>query len=135
MGAKVDFSGVSTSFEVLEEGLYPGKLADFKYVAVSKSSGKPYYQLEFDITEPEGRKAWRNYSLQPQSLFAIKRALIILGADEDDLEGEIDLDEVLPQLIGADCTLALVIDNEYDPDEPRNKVAKILPAGAGVLPY
>lgn len=137
MGTKVDFTGVSTSFEVLEEGLYPAKLADFKFEEKSKSSGKPYVSLEFDLTgEFEGRKAWRIFSLQPQSLFALKRACLILGAGEGDLEGELDLeDDVLPGLVGADCTLALVIDNEYDPDEPRNKVNKILAAGVGALPF
>lgn len=138
MAPKIDFTGVETSFKPLDEGIYPAQLAGWKFEEASKSSGKPYMTLEFDV-EAEGstgRKAWLIQSLQPQSLWRLKKTLIILGADEDSIDGELDLEEdVLPGLKGNKCSLALIIDKEYDADEPRNKVAKVLPEGIGNLPF
>ena len=110
---KVDFTGVSDSFEPIPAGRYDAVLTGFK-LQKSKAGGD-YVSLEFTVDDPEfgGRKAWQNNSLQSQALWALKRNCISLGAEPDDLSGAVDIEEVLGDLVGNDCRLDLDI-REYE---------------------
>jgi len=124
---KVDMSGIEP-LTAMEAGQYPATLTSFEYHEAAASSGKPFYSLEFTISEGEynGRKAWRNFSLQQQALWALQRAAIRLGADPDDVQGEVDMDEVLASLVGSECVLDIGV-REYE-GEDRNEIKAIRPA-------
>lgn len=124
----IDFSGVSIDFEPVEEGRYNGIFESYEYRAQSKSSGQPYVVMAFRISEGdhEGRKFFRNFSLQKQSLWALKRVLVRLGVDGEELGGPIDIDDIMPEVTGAPCVL--VIGTHLYEDEIRNDVKDILSA-------
>lgn len=123
---QIDFTGVKEGFEIIPEGKYPATLEKWEYFPTAKSSGEPYVALTFHIIEGEfeGRKLWRNYSLQKQSLWAIKRTAVRLGSDPDMLNGPLDLDDFLPDLVGAPCVVDVGI-HPYN-DEDRNDVKDVL---------
>jgi hypothetical protein len=107
---------------------YPAILSRWEYMAAAKESGEPYVVLEFRISEGEfeGRKQWRNFSLQRQSLWALKKALVNMGADPDDLEGAFDLDDLMPDYIGSACLLD-ISQHTYE-GTIRNDIKAVLPA-------
>lgn len=136
MGVKIDFASVKDGFEPIEEGIYEVRLAAFE---VKDAGDKPYVNLEFDLTDPEydGRKVWKICSLKPTALWVLKGAMIVLGADEDDVNAVNDSDllpPILTSLVGNTCAVAVTIDDTYD-GTPRNKVEKILAADAVKLPF
>lgn len=108
MGIVVNLAGVRTTLEVIPDGKYPANFVGKKF-AMSKTNN-PKCTLEYTFTaeageEIAGRKAFVECSLQPQSLFKIKKAMIDMGMDPEDLEGQIDLDEALDAMIGAETTI------------------------------
>lgn len=125
--AVVDLTGIKTELELMPEDIYPATLSAWTYNAKSKSSNDPNVSLEFEVSqgEYEGRKLFRVQSLGAKSLWSFKRALIRLGTDPDELEGPIDLEDIMPPLVGAPCHLK-VGQHEYD-GEMRNNVSNILP--------
>lgn len=93
MPIKLNFEGVSAAgtFEpwpVREE-------LNFNIFNISQEVGKesrePYLKFEFKQVG-SNRKAWRNYSLQANSLSFLKRLLVDLEYDEEALEGDFDFD-------------------------------------------
>ena len=126
---KVDFSGVSDSFEPIPVGDYDAVFTGFKIDKSKSTEGAFNAVLEFTISDPEysGRKAWANRSLLPQSLWVLKRAMVALGADADDLSGPIDLEEELDALKGADCRLRMSI-REYE-GRQNNQIDEVLAVG------
>lgn len=124
---KIDFSAVE-DLVAIDENDYEATLTSFEYFPTSKSSGEPYYQLEFTVSEPPyaGRKLWRNFSCQKQALWAFKQAAVRLGADPDDLIGSVDMDEILEGIVGRDCVLR-VGQREYE-GEIRNEVKRVMAA-------
>lgn len=110
MSPTIDFSNVKDGFEPMPAGKYEAVLTAYE-MKIAKQSNSPYVALTFDISEPEyeGRKAWRNFSLQPQALWALKQALVAMGIDRESLSGEVDLDEVLQGAVGLNCILELDI--------------------------
>jgi hypothetical protein len=124
---KINFSNVQT-LAPLPEGEYQAILSEFKVVDKAKSSGKPYVALTFSITEEgyAGRKVWRNFSLQEQSLWALKQTLIRLGVDPDTLaDGDVELEDILGEAIGSPCVVVIGI-REYNGE--RNEVRQVLEA-------
>jgi len=128
---KLNFKGVTN--DVVLPGDYVARLTGVKYNAASQSSGKPYIAAEFTIvsdldldTKFGGRKVFRNFSLQPQSLFALKSAMIALNCDPEIFEEEEDIDitEYLKEnLVGNEAVLTVT--NEDYNNEPRAKVGRI----------
>lgn len=123
---RINFEGVSTSFEPVPTDTYDCVFTKGTIVAESKTSGKPYVQMEYTIEDGDysGRKFWVNRSLQPQALFAIKRDLLCLGAPESVLEGEVDLEEVLDSVEGSSARLK-VRESTYE-GKPTNEVMEVL---------
>lgn len=124
----IDFSKVSDSFEPLPDGKYACVLSEVE--AKVSQKGDDYLAFTFTLTdEYEGRKAWRNFSLLPQSLWAIKAALVALGVDREDLSGSMTLEgliELCQSMIGSACTLELTT-REWN-GKFQNDVKKVMAA-------
>lgn len=104
MATKVNFANVSTSYEPLSAADYEGLLVQHK-IGTSKQ-GFPTCALEFTQIENPNKHMFANYSLQPQSLWAIKRDLIRLGASVEQMNSEdADLDKIIESLYGYTATL------------------------------
>ena len=123
MPTKIDFTG--TSLEPLVAAVYAAIFTGYK-IDEAKSSGQMKCQLEFTLEDEEvsGRKVWATHSLQSQSLFALKRSMVAIGADPVELSGPVDLDEVLTDLVGSSCRLDISL-GEYE-GRPNNKVDRVL---------
>lgn len=122
----INFSNVQDSFQPLPDGTYNAVLGEISSKVSQK--GDPYLVFTFNLTdEYEGRKAWRNFSLLPQSLWSIKSAMVALGADRDDLSGEFetieDFIEYCSGFIGQPCQLELTV-KEFN-DKLSNEVKKV----------
>lgn len=61
--------------------------------------------MEFELPDEKNRKVWSNFSLQPQSLWALKAFLVTLGFDPDYLGKDFDLKE--EEIVGNECCLNL----------------------------
>lgn len=104
----VNLEGVKTSLELIPDGTYPANLTKREF-GMSKKD-KPKVSLEFVLAadageEIAGRKAFVECSLQPQALFKVKKVMIDLGMDPEELEGPVDLEAALEILLGADATI------------------------------
>lgn len=125
---KVSFAGAN--FSVIDDGTYEAELEKHKTVPHPKDDpkGSPYVALTFIITEDGEyvkRRLWRNYSLKPEALWALKETMINLGASPDVFEGdEVDIDEELTNLYGEGCRVDVGV-SEYQ-GKPRNEVRKVL---------
>lgn len=140
MGFKVDLTGVEMkNFDPLPDGKYLAKVDDMVFTAKSKRSAQPKEQFSFtalkgltagteDYDPETHRKFFYEVSLQDQSLWNLKRALIALGDDPKDLEGEIDVENLKEDYVGRECIL-VVYTEEYQGVE-RNKVRRIEPVKA-----
>jgi len=126
MSIKIDMEGVSAGgLEPLPAGVYDAVVAAVKYHPSSQSSGQPYVEFEFTLPDHAGRKQWRNYSLQPQALWALKQTLVRLGVEVPD--GELELEP--SDLIGLPCRLQIEVKPHYrDPDREDNDVTELLEA-------
>lgn len=104
MATKVNFANVSTSYEPLPAGDYEGMLIGHKIG--TSAQGFPTCSLEFTQVENPNKHMFANYSLQPQSLWAIKGDLIRLGAKVEDMNSEdADLDKIIEGLYSYTATL------------------------------
>jgi len=125
---RVDFSNV-TDFKPIPEGTYDVTLSGAKVIAESKSSGQPYVELTFTVAEGEyaGRRLFRNFSLQPQALWAFKKGMVRLGSDPDNFVGELDLSDI--EMLCADCVGSpariVVALRDYE-GQQRNDVKTVL---------
>jgi|SRR6267378_2700361 len=108
MAVVVQLQGVKTSLEPVKDGTYPATFTKREF-KMSKTNN-PKVDLEF-VFSPDagddvaGRKAFVACSLQPQALFKVKKALIDLGLDPDELEGPVDLDAAFEALLGCDAMI------------------------------
>ncbi|MBT9137064.1 MAG: hypothetical protein DDT34_02150 [Firmicutes bacterium] len=135
MGIPVSFEGVETrSFEPLPVARYSCKVTALDYVAESARSGEPSLAWQFTVQggEYDGRIAFLNTSLQPQSLWSTMRILIALGLAEEEVrsrEWDFEDPEVIDLLLGNDCDV--VIGHQMYEGEKRQRVRRVLsPSGA-----
>ncbi len=125
----INFANVQDSFEPLPDGTYNAVLGEVEVRTSQK--GDPYLNFTFNLTdEYEGRKAWRNFSLLPQSLWSVKAAMVALGASRDELSGSFetpeDFAEYCSQYIGQSCRIELAI-KEFN-GKFNNDVKKVMSA-------
>jgi hypothetical protein len=128
---KVDFK--NADLKAIPEGTYPATFTEHKMYPHPKADpkGAPYVALTFTLAdgEFEGRKLWRNFSLAPQALWALKRTIVALDAPEDALEGEVDIDELLTDLYGTACEVEVAVQMYTPPGESkaqeRNEVRSV----------
>ena len=124
----VDFTGVSSGFEIIPEGQYDCTVFAVEQ-KVSQNSGAPYlnWQLKIQGGDFDGRRMFYVTSLQPQSLWVLKLALKAIGYSDEQLKGQFNLD--LEELCGREC-VAVVVHEEYK-GEMRDHVDKILASTSG----
>ena len=129
---RIDFTGVESDFVALPNGTYDCIFESYKF-DIAKSSGEPKVNIVYEVTEEpyQKRKFWKDYSLQPQALFAIKGAVVALGADPQTLTGQVELDEILTELRGNPCRV--VVTTETYEGKERNRVKTVLEANAGAM--
>ena len=107
-------------FPLFEPGEYPFTIFEIEQ-KTGQSSGKPYLAFTFKSADSEQR-LWRNFSIQPKSLWAIKRLLIDLGAAKaSDLEKDFDFKP--NDILGASVLLT-VIKIKFE-GEDKNEVTKV----------
>jgi hypothetical protein len=113
MPIRVNFEGVSTDNTFAPWDINtPIEFTIFNItVREGKDSGKPYLEFEFKHSD-SNRKAWRNYSLQPNALWALKQLLVDLGTDPEDLEGEFDFEP--NDVLGSRVNLFFGQEREYN---------------------
>lgn len=119
---KIDFTGVG---KPVPADTYSAVVTKAEYNPSSSASGMPTVAFEWTINDGEydGRKMFRSYSLQPTALVFLKRVLVALGTNPDDLEGNIDTDDILPELVGTECALVITV-GEYN-GSPNNQIAEV----------
>lgn len=124
MPIKLNFKGVSSKgFEPFEVGV-PLPFTIFNITQeVGKESKQPYLKFEFQMSGGK-RKAWRNYSLQPQSLFMLKNLLVQLDYEEEDLEAE-DFDFNPTDILGREVYLTFGPEKEGDNGFTSQEIVKV----------
>lgn len=127
MPHKIDM-GEAPDYEPIPAGWYDCVLSDWEWVEESQTSGEPYIKFEFAVDEGEfeGRKLWRNSSVQTKALPYLKKLLLALGADADDVGGEFDADDLIPDLVGNPCRIKVKM-REYEGEE-QNEIERITAA-------
>lgn len=117
--------GQAPDYEPIPAGWYDCVLSEWEYVEESESSGEPYIKWTFavDEGEHEGAKLFRNSSCQVKALPYLKRILLALGADPDEVSGEFDTDEIIPDLVGNPCRIKVGI-RDYE-GSPTNEVQRV----------
>lgn len=116
MAGAVDFS-LAKSYAPIA-GEEDATFVEAKYIAESKSSGKPAVTLSFTLNgaEVEGRKVKTTASLSEEGMWKSKQYLVALGADPEDVEGPIaDIEEFCAQFYGNTVTLVLSV-GSYTPN-------------------
>lgn len=119
----------SKSFEPLPKGKFLSKVSTLEYNAESKRSGEPNLAWEYTVQGGEfnGRKAFLNTSLMPQSLWNTMRILIALGYTEEEVksrEWDFEDPDTIEEIVGRDCVV--VIRHEKFEGENRQRVSRVL---------
>ena len=133
---KINFGDVEVrEFEPLPTGRHLSKLSSVEYIAESSRSGEPAiaWQYTVDGGEYDGRKAFLNTSLQPQSLWSTQRVLLALGMSKEEADAlDWDTDEPagiqssLDELLESPCVI--VIGHEMFEGQKRQRVRRVLSA-------
>jgi len=133
---KIDFGSVEVrEFEPLPTGRHLAKCSAADYVEASSRSGEPTvaWQYTVDGGEYDGRKAFLNTSLQPQSLWSTQRVLTALGMTKEevdalewDTENPEGIQSDLNELLEASCVI--VIGHETFEGTKRQRVRRVLSA-------
>lgn len=126
----LDFSGVK-ELVAIPAGNYKCAVADVKYIAKPKNnSAIGYYEVKYTVSdedsEHKGRSVYKNFSLKPEALFAMKKAMVSAGTDPEKFTGKVDLDEEWKELIGAEVTCVVSV-HEWN-GEDKNQVDRVTDA-------
>lgn len=125
----IDFTGSSSSFEPIPDGTYDAEIVECKLSDKAGQSGYHYVTFTFGKIEgqSDARKLWRNYSLSPNALWALKGLLDLIGMDVPDGEFEFEPDDT----IGSKVGLVVITKPHYrDPSRMDNEVADVVaPSG------
>ncbi len=133
---KINFGDVEIrEFDPLPTGRHMAKMSSAEYVAESGRSGQPAiaWQYTVDGGEYDGRKAFLNTSLQPQSLWSTQRILSALGMSKEEIDAlEWDTDNpagiqgTLDNLLDSACIIN--IGHEMFEGTKRQRVRRVLSA-------
>lgn len=118
---RLNFEGVSTDGFTPWEEKVDHEFTIFEIKPdKGQDSGEPY--LKFTFKQVGGnRKAWSNFSLQPQSLWRLKKLLVDLGYDEDSLESEFEFDP--EEILGKTVLLRFGPQREFNGKKNQDVVA------------
>lgn len=128
--------GNAEDFVILPKGTYPFTLDAWEWVDaedVGDGDGdygmlKLTFKYDGEESEYQNAKQFVNHSESPKSLKYMKRTLIALGAEDGDLSGSFDLDEIMPDLLHNPCQLVIDI-GDYN-GEPKNDVKRVVKESA-----
>jgi len=122
----IDFSGVP-DYEPIAPGTYEATFTGHKF-RKARDGASNICAMEFTITEDDpdvhGRKVFRNQSMKPESLWALKRAMLALGTDADAFDGRLNVDEELGEAHGSQVRIRVT--REMVEGTIRNNIADIL---------
>lgn len=109
-GINLDFTGVEDrNFDPIPNGVYEVLVHDIeeREVKQGKNAGADMWAVQFAINggEYDNRRVFRNYTLIPNSMWAVKQFLIALGVDPEALSGEVAIN--LEDLIGLQARVVL----------------------------
>jgi len=122
----LDFSNVEDSqFKQLPSGDYECTIFAIN-TKKAKGDGSEYLEFVFKLADSEQR-LWRNYSLKPQALWALKQLLIRLGFSEDEVGGQFQFNE--QELLGTKV-ICRVKETEYQ-GRPSNEVIDVFTPEVG----
>ena len=127
----LDFSQVKEGFEVIAKGIYEAYI--FDVVKGTSVNNEPKLDITFKFSEGpyKGRMLWLHPSLQPQSLWRIKRMISSVGTKLD-LTGEIKVSQIIKTLKNAPCRI--IVDCNPEKDFP-NKITDVLSSRGGMKSY
>lgn len=120
----LDFSQVKEGFEAIAKGIYEAYFFDLvKGMSVNNA---PKLDITFKISEGpyKGRMLWLHPSLQPQSLWRIKRILSSVGTKLE-LTGKVKVSQIINALKNKPCRI--IVDCDPRKDFP-NSVTDVLPS-------
>lgn len=131
MSVVVSTKGVGISLEPVPDGEYEVALTKHTVGPSKSTPGEFSYNIELTVQTPAeyiGRKIFYAGSLQGQSLFGLKRALVAFGAPESVTEADtLNVDEALTDLRGKVAKVSTTI-QQQEGREPQNR-AKFIIAG------
>jgi hypothetical protein len=114
---QLDFTGVQDSgFEPFPAG-EPIEFTLFAINDKKSQKGDPMLEFEFKAVE-NNRRAWRNFVLLPQALWALKKALVEMGVPKEDLQGTFKLDP--KKLLGTHVMLTFSEPSDYNGRQVQN---------------
>ena len=120
--------------KVLEDGEYKCNIlvAEIRPSKSDPTSNNLHLELVPDIeAHPEsgGARLFDERSLKEQSWFRVVELLEAIKGElvADNEEGDLEFDE--DELVGEAVGVVVSVDEEYDPDNPRNRVEAYFPAG------
>lgn len=124
----VDFSGVKDGFEPIAKGIYDAYF--FELIEGMSQNNAPKLDITFKISEGpyKGRYQWMHPSLQPQSLWRIKRILSSVGTKLE-LTGKVKVSQIIKSLKSKPCRI--IVDYNPKKDFP-NSVTDVLPSRGDV---
>lgn len=123
MPFKVNFAAATTDFPAREAGNYDTTYVGHVLNMASGTSGQPTVKLTWAEDDRPKMCIMRTYSLQPQALWSLKRDMLRMGADIEEMNNEdADLDDILNSLIGAKCTIKMGEPRPYKDKEGNDKI-------------
>lgn len=124
MAIQLNLAGISAVLEAVPPDTYPVVVSQCR-LQDSKASGQPMLAWRLRIESPEefaGRLLFHNTSLQKQALWNLKRTLLALGYEEEELDSfEFDPEEV----VGLTCQVVVTVETDPNGVE-RNKIVALL---------
>jgi hypothetical protein len=105
MATKVNFANVAGP-EPVGSGEFESTFIGYK-LGTSKTAGQPTLECEWIVNESDSHEfsnkhIWKTYSLQPKALWSLKRDMMRMGADVEEMNSEdAELETILDALIGA----------------------------------
>lgn len=123
----VDMSGIQTEFTPIDPGEYEAQFVEFENGISGKNNAK--VMMRYVITEGEfkDRKLTAHKALTSDSLWSLKRDMLALGADPDDVSGVFDTDELLPNLQGNDCKIVVDLGEPNEDGKRFNNIKEVKP--------
>lgn len=120
------------SFEAIPKGSYPVVVEECDF-QISKSSGKPMWNVKFSITEGEyaNRKLWTYMSFSEKALPMTKTNIAVLAPEL--LDGAFNPKTVADEgtLVGRTALAKVAIEKGQDGNEDRNVIKSLKAAGSG----
>lgn len=111
------------------EGTFVCRLEKFENTK-AKTDKSDNVNMTFVVDEGEyaGRKLFVTKSLKPQALWSFKQICVAMGADPEAFAGQFDTDDILRELVGAECRIKASIQTD-GPYAGRQAVDEVLAPG------